>query len=222
MQVHSVVSEVRRVFWVEWFHNTPHVNLTLHPVNSTFNPFSPVYQEHLATDQSSIIFRDNTIATLNMIKDEDEDDNLEAALDLIAKRVRKECSEMEYRSQTYTTSISTEIAHRSLGIIGSIPAGLLILTLLILLLYLLTRCCDNRPRKPGSITCLKVTLVLFAILTLSTWLPKTWQDVCMRLKRVTKAANLIKKSALQDRLYQRLCEEIDEEFERLIFYTEVR
>ena len=55
---------------------------------------------------------------------------------------------------------------QSLGIIGSVPAGLLILTLLVLLLYLLTRCCDNRPRKAGSITCLKVTLVLFAILTL--------------------------------------------------------
>lgn len=34
-----------RVFWVDWFHLTPHINLTLHPVNSTFNPFSPVYQE---------------------------------------------------------------------------------------------------------------------------------------------------------------------------------
>ncbi|XP_063870951.1 protein tweety-2-like isoform X2 [Scylla paramamosain] len=109
MQVHRVVSEavVQRVFWVEWFHSTPHINLTLHPVNSTFNPFSPVYQE-------------------------------------------------------------------SLGIIGSVPAGILILTLLVLLLYLLTRCCDNRPRKPGSITCLKVTLVLFAILTLGALAVSVW------------------------------------------------
>ncbi|XP_069970424.1 protein tweety isoform X2 [Penaeus vannamei] len=101
MEGYSVVSEavVQRVFWVDWFHNVPHINLTLHFVNSTFQPYSPVYQE-------------------------------------------------------------------SLGIIGSVPAGILILTLLVLLLYLLTRCCDNRPRKPGSITCLKVTLVLFAILTL--------------------------------------------------------
>ncbi|KAK3854363.1 hypothetical protein Pcinc_039152 [Petrolisthes cinctipes] len=96
-----------RVFWVDWFHLTPHINLTLHPVNSSFNPFSPVYQE-------------------------------------------------------------------SLGIIGSVPAGLLIVTLLVLLLYLLTRCCDNRPRKPGSITCLKVTLVLFAILTLGALGVSVW------------------------------------------------
>ncbi|KAK7077304.1 Protein tweety, partial [Halocaridina rubra] len=101
MEGYSVISETvaQRVFWVDWFHFTPHINLTLHSVNSTFNPFSPVYQE-------------------------------------------------------------------SLGIIGSVPAGLLIMTLLVLLLYLLTRCCDNRPRKSASITCLKVTLVLFAIITL--------------------------------------------------------
>ncbi|KAL7639434.1 UNVERIFIED_CONTAM: hypothetical protein RMT77_009935 [Armadillidium vulgare] len=101
MQDFRVTSEavIRRVFWVEWFHRAPHINLTLQKVNSTFDPFSPVYQE-------------------------------------------------------------------SLGIIGSVPAGILILTLLILLLYLLTRCCDNKPRKPGSIACLKATCVLTALFTL--------------------------------------------------------
>ncbi|XP_069161990.1 protein tweety isoform X3 [Procambarus clarkii] len=109
MEGYSVVSEavVQRVFWVDWFHHTPHINLTLHPVNDTFSPLSPIYQE-------------------------------------------------------------------SLGIIGSVPAGVLILTLLVLLLYLLTRCCDNRPRKPGSITCLKVMLVLFAIFTLGALGVSVW------------------------------------------------
>lgn len=109
MEGYSVVSEAvrQRVFWVDWFHLTPHINLTFHPVNTTFNPLSPIYQE-------------------------------------------------------------------SLGIIGSVPAGVLLLTLLALLLYLLTRCCDNRPRKPGSITCLKVVLVLFAILTLGALGVSVW------------------------------------------------
>ena len=43
----AVLSEavIRRVFWVHWFHKTPHINLTLQRVNSTFDPLSPVYQE---------------------------------------------------------------------------------------------------------------------------------------------------------------------------------
>jgi len=98
---------VQRVFWVHWFHHTPHINLTLQFVNSTFDPSSPVYQE-------------------------------------------------------------------SLGIIASVPAALLILTLLVLLLYLLTRCCDNRPRKSASITCLKVTLVLFGLITLGALGVSVW------------------------------------------------
>ncbi|KAB7496885.1 Protein tweety [Armadillidium nasatum] len=99
MQDFRVTSEavIRRVFWVEWFHRAPHINLTLQKVNSTFDPFSPVYQEVNSCE---------------------------------------------------------------------VPAGILILTLLILLLYLLTRCCDNKPRKPGSIACLKATCVLTALFTL--------------------------------------------------------
>ncbi|XP_066938658.1 protein tweety-like isoform X3 [Macrobrachium rosenbergii] len=119
---YSVTSEavLQHVFWVDWFHKAPHINLTLHFVNATFDPLSPVYQE-------------------------------------------------------------------SLGIIGSVPAGILILTLLVLLLYLLTRCCDNRPRKPGSITCLKVTLVLFAIITLGALGVSIWgnQEVHEGVTRTT-------------------------------------
>ncbi|XP_066981037.1 protein FAM200C-like [Macrobrachium rosenbergii] len=39
---------------------------------------------------------------------------------------------------------------------------------------------------------------------------------------VIKAVNLIKKSALQDRLFQQLCEKNNEELERLVLHTEVR
>lgn len=57
-----------------------------------------------------------------------------------------------------------QIYLESLGILGSIPAGLLILTLLLLLIYLLTRCCDRKPRPARSIAALKVTLAIVAVL----------------------------------------------------------
>ncbi|XP_065162335.1 protein tweety isoform X2 [Atheta coriaria] len=75
----------------------PHVNITLHRVNSSFNPTSPIYLE-------------------------------------------------------------------SLGILGSVPAAWLILTLLVLLIYLLTRCCDRKPRPSRSISALKVTLAIVSVL----------------------------------------------------------
>lgn len=53
---------------------------------------------------------------------------------------------------------------QSLGILGSIPAAWLILTLLVLLIYLLTRCCDRKPRPSKSISALKVTLAIVSIL----------------------------------------------------------
>ncbi|KAL1494107.1 hypothetical protein ABEB36_009758 [Hypothenemus hampei] len=52
----------------------------------------------------------------------------------------------------------------SLGILASLPATWLILTLLILLLYLLTRCCDRKPRHAKSISALKVTLAIMSVL----------------------------------------------------------
>ncbi|XP_049869605.1 protein tweety [Pectinophora gossypiella] len=78
-------------------HALPHINVTLHRVNDTFAPDSPVYLE-------------------------------------------------------------------SLGIIGSIPGAWLILTLTILLIYLLTRCCDRKQRPPRSITALKITLMILSVL----------------------------------------------------------
>ncbi|XP_026472309.1 protein tweety-like [Ctenocephalides felis] len=78
-------------------HRLPHLNITLHRVNDTFDPTSDVYLE-------------------------------------------------------------------SLGILASVPASLLILCLLGLLLYLLTRCCDRKPRPAKSITCLKVVLSLITVL----------------------------------------------------------
>ncbi|KAG5870615.1 hypothetical protein JTB14_001412 [Gonioctena quinquepunctata] len=78
-------------------HSLPHVNVTFHQVNSSFEPHNPVYLE-------------------------------------------------------------------SLGILGSVPAAWLILTLLVLLIYLLTRCCDRKPRPSRSISALKVTLAIVSVL----------------------------------------------------------
>ncbi|XP_025158605.1 protein tweety isoform X3 [Harpegnathos saltator] len=79
------------------FHSLPHLNVSLHSVNNTFNPNSEIYLE-------------------------------------------------------------------SLGILGSIPAAWLILTLLVLLVYLVTRCCDRKPRPRRSITLLKCSLAVLALL----------------------------------------------------------
>ncbi|XP_076385785.1 tweety isoform X3 [Megachile rotundata] len=80
-----------------FFHSLPHLNVSLHSVNNTFNPHSEIYLE-------------------------------------------------------------------SLGILGSIPAAWLILTLLVLLVYLVTRCCDRKPRPRRSITLLKCSLAILALL----------------------------------------------------------
>ena len=53
-------------------------------------------------------------ATLKMIKDDDEVDNLETtALDVVATYIKKECSMMDYKHQTYHTNTSKEIAEES-------------------------------------------------------------------------------------------------------------
>ncbi|CAO1412065.1 unnamed protein product [Diamesa hyperborea] len=57
-----------------------------------------------------------------------------------------------------------EIYLESLGILGSVPAALLIISLFGLLLYLMTRCCDRKPRPAHSITSLKVTLSVVTVL----------------------------------------------------------
>lgn len=48
---------------------------------------------------------------------------------------------------------------QSLGILASIPAAILIVCLVGLLLYLLTRCCDRKSRKAKSQACQKFTLI---------------------------------------------------------------
>ncbi|TDG39417.1 hypothetical protein AWZ03_014162, partial [Drosophila navojoa] len=53
----------------------------------------------------------------------------------------------------------------SLGILASIPAGMLILSLLGLLLYLLTRCCDRKQRKPSAQRCQSCSLVIITLMT---------------------------------------------------------
>ncbi|GFG32829.1 hypothetical protein Cfor_06329 [Coptotermes formosanus] len=80
-----------------FFHAFPHLNITCHLVNATFDPDNTIYLE-------------------------------------------------------------------SLGILGSLPAAWLILTLLVLLIYLLTRCCDRKPRPKHSIVLLKWTLAIFTLL----------------------------------------------------------
>ncbi|XP_058988079.1 protein tweety [Musca domestica] len=57
-----------------------------------------------------------------------------------------------------------EIYLESLGILGSVPAALLIVSLLGLLLYLMTRCCDRKPRPAHSITSLKVALSIVTVM----------------------------------------------------------
>ncbi|XP_058805739.1 protein tweety [Phymastichus coffea] len=57
----------------------------------------------------------------------------------------------------------SEIYLESLVILGSVPAALLILTLLILLVYLITRCCDRKPRHRRSIAVLKCFLAIFSL-----------------------------------------------------------
>ena len=63
-------------------------------------------------------YRDSSLprqygATMKMIKDDDEDDNLETALDVVATHIKKECSMMDYKHQTYHTNTSKEIAEES-------------------------------------------------------------------------------------------------------------
>lgn len=53
---------------------------------------------------------------------------------------------------------------QSLGILASIPAAILIVSLVGLLLYLLTRCCDRKQRKSKTHTCQNCTLITTTLL----------------------------------------------------------
>ena len=41
-------------------------------------------------------------------------------------------------------------------------------------------------------------------------------------KSIVKIVNIVKSSALCTRLFKKLCEDMDAEFDRLLFYTQVR
>lgn len=66
--------------------------------------------------------------------------------------------------KTKCLALTQNVNFQSLGILGSVPAALLIVSLFGLLLYLLTRCCDRKPRPAHSITSLKVTLSVVTVL----------------------------------------------------------
>ncbi|CAH1726160.1 protein tweety isoform X1 [Aphis gossypii] len=59
----------------------------------------------------------------------------------------------------------SELYLESLGILGSIPSLWLIITMFLLLIYLMTRCCDRKPRPRHSIVVLKWTLAIFTVLS---------------------------------------------------------
>ncbi|XP_050441536.1 protein tweety-like isoform X2 [Adelges cooleyi] len=59
----------------------------------------------------------------------------------------------------------SELYIESLGILGSVPSVWLIITLFLLLIYLMTRCCDRKPRPRHSIVVLKWTLAIFTVLS---------------------------------------------------------
>ncbi|XP_026277022.1 protein tweety isoform X1 [Frankliniella occidentalis] len=66
-----------------------------------------------------------------------------------------------------TFAPENELYLESLGILAFIPAACLILTLLILLMYFLTRCCDRKPRRKRTITACKWVSIVFIVLL--TW-----------------------------------------------------
>lgn len=66
-----------------------------------------------------------------------------------------------------TFAPDNELYLESLGILAFIPAACLILTLLILLMYFLSRCCDRKPRRKRTITACKWVSIVFIVLL--TW-----------------------------------------------------
>jgi hypothetical protein len=84
--------------WAKIFHSAPHVNITFHHVDPTFNPENDLYLE-------------------------------------------------------------------SLGILASVPAAWLITTLVVLLIYLCTRCCDTKSTKHRKSRPIRCILSFFALVT---------------------------------------------------------
>ncbi|XP_055389212.1 protein tweety-2-like isoform X2 [Condylostylus longicornis] len=68
-----------------------------------------------------------------------------------------------FRHVNDTFDPDSDVYLESLGILASIPATLLILALFGLLFYLLTRCCDRKPRKPKTQKCQNCTLFIITL-----------------------------------------------------------
>ena len=62
-----------------------------------------------------VMFHDNTRATLKVTKDDDEEDNINAALNVIVKAIKPEVVAIEYEKNTYTRNISMSIAAESVS-----------------------------------------------------------------------------------------------------------
>jgi len=74
--------------------------------------------------------------------------------------------EVSYKNILYVKVMVIKIClFQSLGILGSIPSVWLIITMFLLLIYLMTRCCDRKPRPRHSIVVLKWTLAIFTVLS---------------------------------------------------------
>jgi len=62
-----------------------------------------------------VMFHDNAKATLKVTKDDDEEDNIDAALNVIVKAIKAEVVAIEYERNTYTRNISMSIAAESVS-----------------------------------------------------------------------------------------------------------
>ena len=62
------------------------------------------------------MFHDNARATLKVTNDDDEEDNIDAALNVIVKAIKAEGVAIEYENNTYTRNISMSIAAESVSV----------------------------------------------------------------------------------------------------------
>ena len=65
--------------------------------------------------RSIVLFRDNNKVTLKMIKYEEEDDDLESALNIVAKHIHGDCLNIKYDHRKYRTTISKQQADESVS-----------------------------------------------------------------------------------------------------------
>lgn len=62
-----------------------------------------------------VMFRDNARATLKVTKDEEEEDDIDAALDVIVKVIKADILDLEYEKHSYPRRISKSIAAESVS-----------------------------------------------------------------------------------------------------------